>query len=175
MDSSLVKHWCNRLLKSHDIRSKKTKSQSHHIFPSFTQGERSKKKQTDDERRPFTKKATQSYNCYITLVHTAGDKSLLTSAQNSIKTPLFLFFTEKLFFLKWLTKPEIFFDYNGNESWEGGPKQIFCKSWHYWVSSVALSKEKKKGCFYTVLGTCQKTFVTGCIIQILCEIYFEDY
>ena len=28
-----------------------------------------------------------------------------------------------------------------------------------WLSS----KEKKKGCFYTVLGTCQKTFVTGCI------------
>ena len=28
---------------------------------------------------------------------------------------------------------------------------------------MALSKEKKKGRFYTVLGTCQKTFVTGCI------------
>ena len=28
---------------------------------------------------------------------------------------------------------------------------------------MALSKEKKKGCFYTVLGTCQKTFVTSCI------------
>ena len=27
---------------------------------------------------------------------------------------------------------------------------------------MALSKEKKKGCLYTVLGTCQKTFVTGC-------------
>ena len=84
-----------------------------------------------------------------------------------------------VFFLKWLTKPkpEIFFDYNGNESCKGGPKQNFGKSWHYWVNSVALSKEKKKGCFYTVLGTCQKTFVTGCMyfldyfFQILCQFF----
>ena len=56
--------------------------------------------------------------------------------------------------------------YNGNESCKGGPKQNFGKSWHYWVNSVALSKEKKKGRFYTVLGTCQKTFVTGCILLV---------
>ena len=34
------------------------------------------------------------------------------------------------------------------------------------VNSVALNKEKIKGCFYTVLGTCQKTFVTGCMYEI---------
>ena len=44
---------------------------------------------------------------------------------------------------------------------------------------MALSKEKKKGCFYTVLGTCQKTFVTGCTCKYICtlawfhEIFFE--
>ena len=69
------------------------------------------------------------------------------------------------FFLKRLTKPklEIFFDYNDNESCKEGHKQNFGKSWHYWVNSVALSKENKKRCFYTVFGTCQKTFVTGCM------------
>ena len=32
---------------------------------------------------------------------------------------------------------------------------------------MALSKEKKKGCFYTVSGPCQKTFVTGCSIEVI--------
>ena len=78
----------------------------------------------------------------------------------------------RFFFLKRLTKPkpEIFFDYNGNESCKGGPKQNFGKSWHYWVNSVALSKEKKKGCFYTILGTCQKTFVNGCMYWMFLQL-----
>ena len=88
-----------------------------------------------------------------------------------------MLFSEKIFFLKRLTKPklQIFFDYNDNKSCKGGPKQNFGQSWHYWVNSVALSKEKKKGCFYTVLGTCQKTFVTGCRYLIHGEIVINHY
>ena len=58
-------------------------------------------------------------------------------------------FNRKIFFLKWLTKQklQIFFDYNGNESWRGGYKQNFGKSWHYWVNSEALSKVTKRGRF----------------------------
>ena len=57
-------------------------------------------------------------------------------------------------FPKWLSKLklQLFFDYNDNESCKGGHKQNFGKSWNYWVNSVALSKEKKKGCFYTEIS-----------------------
>ena len=39
---------------------------------------------------------------------------------------------------------------------------------------MALNKEKKKGCFYTVLGTCQKTFVNSCT-YILSNIFDENF
>ena len=36
---------------------------------------------------------------------------------------------------------------------------------------LSLFKDKKKGCFYTVLGTCQKTFVASCILKIIHEMF----
>ena len=58
-------------------------------------------------------------------------------------------FSGKIFFLKWLTKPkpEIFFDYNGNESCKGGHKQLLARA-DITESTQWLSvKKRKRGIF----------------------------
>ena len=70
-------------------------------------------------------------------------------------------------------KPKEGYAASGNESCKGGHRQNFGKNWNYWVKSVAISKENKKGCYYTEISTCSNTSWNGLILENISVGWFE--